>query len=117
MDDFKTFLGDKTMLLMSFVGLLFVGFNVLLVILQVDTTQTVAITSYNVIEGSTFTRGNVRSLYILAVAPVIFYAIQTLLAIRVYHRHRVISIMLLSLNIVILLFSVIVSSAIINVNK
>ena len=74
-------------------------------------------TRYNLIEDATFTRGNVRSLYIFAIAPAMFYLIQTLLAIRVFHKHRVISLMLLSLNVVILLFSVIVSSAIINVNK
>ena len=105
------------MLLLAFIGALLVIFNVLLVILQVDTTQTVAITRYNTIDSEVFTRANVRSLYIFAVAPVVFYTVQTILAVRVFENKRRLAVLLLSLNIVILIFSVIVSSAIIGVNK
>lgn len=105
------------MLLLAFIGALLVIFNVLLVILQVDTTQTVAITRYNTIDSEVFTRANVRSLYIFAVAPVVFYTVQTILAVRVFEHKRRLAVLLLSLNIVILIFSVIVSSAIIGVNK
>lgn len=117
MEHIKRLIVDKTTLLMAFIGLLFVGFNILLVILQVDTTQTVAITRYNLIESPPFTRGNTNSLYTFAIAPAVFYILQVLLAARVHHRHRGLSILILALGFVVLLFSVIVSSAIINVNK
>jgi hypothetical protein len=117
MEDFKKFLSDRTLLLLAFLGALLLLFNVFLVILQIDTTQVVAITRYNTIETELFTRGNVRSLYIFAVAPIIFYMIQVGLAVRVFENRRKLAILLLSMNIFILLFSVIVSSAIINVNK
>ncbi len=113
----KEFLSDKIILLMSFIGLLFVGFNILLVILQVNTTKAVIVTRYNLIEAPQFTRGNARSLYIFALAPVVFYAVQIVLASRIYHNHRQLAVMMMSLGFIILLFSVIVSSAIINVNK
>lgn len=117
LEQIKAFLTDKAALLMTFIGLLFVLFNVLLVILQVDTTQTVAVTRYNLIHAPPFTRGNTRSLYTLALAPAVFYAVQVLLAIRVHKKHRGLALLSLSLMFIILLFSIIVSSAIINVNK
>jgi hypothetical protein len=105
------------MLMLALIGALLTIFNVLLVILQVDTTQTVAIIRYNTIDNEVFTRANVRSLYIFAAAPVVFYLVQTILAIRVFESKRRLAVLLLSLNIVILIFSIIVSSAIIGVNK
>ncbi len=117
MQNFKDLVTDKTTLFMAFIGLLLVGFNILLVILQVDTTQTVAITRYNLIASTPFTRGNTPSLYTFALAPAAFYAIQLLLASRMYHKHRNLSILILGLGFIVLLFGIIVSSAIINVNK
>jgi len=117
MQNFKDLITDKTTLFMAFIGLLLVGFNILLVILQVDTTQTVAITRYNLIESTPFTRGNTPSLYTFALAPAVFYIIQILLASRMYHKHRNLSILIMALGFIVLLFCVIVSSAIINVNK
>ncbi len=117
MQNFKDLITDKTTLFMAFIGLLFVGFNILLVVLQVDTTQTVAITRYNLIESTPFTRGNTPSLYTFAVAPVVFYVVQVVLASKIYHKHRRLSILILGLGFIVLLFGVIVSSAIINVNK
>ena len=113
----REFLSDKIILLMAFIGLLFVGFNILLVILQVNTTKAVVITRYNLIQSPQFTRGDPRSLYIFALAPAVFYAISMILASRVFHKNRHLSVMILSLCFIVLLFSVIVSSAIINVNK
>ena len=113
----KEFLSDKIILLMSFISVLFVGFNILLVILQVNTTKAVVITRYNLIESPQFTRGNPRSLYIFAIAPIVFYIVQLAIATQVYRKHRLLAIMMMSLGIIVLLFSVIVSSAIINVNK
>ena len=117
MQNFKDLITDKTTLFMAFIGLLFVGFNILLVVLQVDTTQSVAITRYNLIESTPFTRGNTPSLYTFAVAPVVFYVVQVVLASKIYHKHRRLSILILGLGFIVLLFGVIVSSAIINVNK
>lgn len=117
LDQIKAFLTDKVALLMAFIGLLFVLFNILLVILQIDTTQTVAVTRYNLIQAPPFTRGNTRSLYTFAIAPALFYLVQLALAARVHKQHRGLALLVLALMFVILLFSIIVSSAIINVNK
>lgn len=117
MENLKGFIADKTTILMAFIGLLFVGFNILAVILQVDTTQTVAVTRYNLIQSPPFTRGNTTGLYTFAVAPVVFYLVQVGLAVRIHAKNRNLSVFMLALGIIVLLFSVIVSSAIINVNK
>lgn len=117
MEALRRLITDKTTLLLAFVGLLFVGFNILLVILQIDRTQAVAITRYNLIASPPFSRGNTSALYVFAIAPAVFYLIQFVFAARTHARHRGLSILILSLGIVVMLFSVAVSSAIINVNK
>ncbi len=117
MPNLKALLSDKMILLLSLVGLLLALFNILLVTLQVDTTQTVAITRYNLINGQTFTRGNTRSIYVMALAPAVFFVINSLLSARIHQKQRLLSILICSFSIVVLLFSVVVSSAIINVNK
>lgn len=105
------------MLLLTFIAALLVLFNVFLVVLQIDSTQTVAITRYNTVETEVFTRANVRSLYVFALAPIVFFAAQLILAVRVYEKQRNLSTLLLIFGLIVLLFSVIVSSAIISVNK
>ncbi len=117
MEALRKLITDKTTLLLAFIGLLLLGFNILLVILQVDRTQAVAITRYNLISSPPFTRSNTSALYTFALAPAVFYLAHFILAARTHSRHRGLSILILSLGLVVLFFSVIVSSAIVNVNK
>lgn len=117
MNSLKTFLSDKATLLMSLVGALFVAFNVVLVLLQLNTSKTVAIIRYNSIVPPEFTRGDTRSLYVFLIAPFIFYVAHFILAMKMHEKKRTVSIIIMGLCYVVLLFNIIVSSAVINVNK
>lgn len=102
---------------MSLVGLLLVSFNVVLVILQINTTKTVAIIRYNSILPPEFTRGDTRSLYVFMLAPFVFFLSHFVIAMKMHEKKRAMSIIIMGLSYVILLFNIIVSSAVINVNK
>lgn len=117
LDKLKTFLSDKTTLLMTLVGAMFVVFNLILVFLQINTVKSVAITRYNAILLPEFNRGDTRSLYVFALSPLIFFAIHMLIAVRMYERNTSFAKIILSLGYVILLFGIIVSSAVISINK
>lgn len=117
LDKLKTFLGDKSTLLMTLVGTMFVVFNLILVFLQINTTKSVAITRYNDITLPEFTRGDTRSLYVFALSPLLFFTIHLLIAVRMYERNTSVAKVILALSYIILLFGIIVSSSVININK
>lgn len=102
---------------MALVGAMFVAFNIILVLLQINTTKSVAIIRYNAIVLPEFTRGDTRSLYVFAFAPLVFFIIHLVLAIKMYEKNTAISKIIMGLAYIILLFGIIVSSAVINVNK
>lgn len=117
LDKLKTLLTDKITLLMALVGLLLVSFNVILVLLQINTTKSVAIIRYNSIVLPEFTRGGTNTLYVFALAPFVFYIVHLLLAVKMYEKSVSLAKIILGLSYIILLFGIIVSSAVINVNK
>lgn len=102
---------------MTLVGAMLVAFNIILVLLQINTTKSVAIIRYNSIVLPEFTRGDTRTLYVFALAPVVFFIVHLVLAVKMYEKNSAISKILVGLAYIILLFGIIVSSAVINVNK
>lgn len=116
-DKLKTFLTDKILLLMTLISVMFVVFNIILVLLQINTTKSVAIIRYNAIVLPEFTRGDTRSLYVFTFAPLIFFLTHLVLAVKMYEKNASISKIIIGLAYIVLLFTVIVSSAVINVNK
>lgn len=117
LDKLKIFLTDKVTLLMSLVGLMFVVFNLIVVLLQINTTKSVAIIRYNSIVLPEFTRGDTNSLYVFALAPFVFFGVHFMLAVRMHEKNASLAKIILSLSYIILLFGIIVSSAVININK
>lgn len=116
-NSFKVFITDKTELLMTLVGAMFVVFNVILVLLQINTTKSVAIIRYNAITLPEFTRGNTRSLYIFAIAPLLFFLINIVVAVKMHEKNASLAKIVMGLGYIVLIFGIIVSSAVINVNK
>lgn len=117
MNTLKAYLSDKITLLMSLVGLLMVIFNIILILLQINSSKTVAIVRYNSIAATEFTRGDMSSLYLFIVAPIVFFASSSLLAVKIHEKNKPMSLIVVGLNYIVLLFCIIVSSAILNINK
>lgn len=89
--------------------------NVISVVFRIDTSQSVAITRYQVALGlAGFERGSPSELYSFALAALVIAVSAILLSARLYWLRRSVSIIILSLAIVALLFNLIVSSAILN---
>lgn len=89
--------------------------NIISVVLRIDTSQTVAITRYQVALGlAGFERGSPAELYSFALAAIIIAVVTILLSARVYWLRRPISIVVLALGVVALFFNLIVSGAILN---
>lgn len=89
--------------------------NIITVILQIDTSKTVVITRYLVALGlGGFDRGNASELYSFALAALLIAVSAILISARLYWTRRELSIVILSLAIVALLFNLIVSGAILN---
>ena len=113
----KAFLQDKVTLLMTLVGLMFAAFNLILVLLQLNTTKTVAIVRYNSISLPEFARGDTKSLYVFALAPFIFLASHLIISVKMFEKHKGVSVIIMGMSYIVMLFGIIVSSAVINVNK
>lgn len=117
MDVLKAFLANKVTLLMTLVSVMFVAFNVILVLLQMNTTKTVAIVRYNAITLPEFVRGDTRSLYVFILAPFVFLASHLTIAVKMHNKQKSLSVIVMGMSYITLLFGIIVSSAVINVNK
>ena len=113
----KAFLQDKVTLLMTLVGLMFAAFNLILVLLQLNTTKTVAIVRYNSISLPEFARGETKSLYVFALAPFVFLASHLIISVKMFEKHKGVSVIIMGMSYIVMLFGIIVSSAVINVNK
>lgn len=117
MDNLKTFLADKVTLLMTLVSFLMVAFNILSVLLQLNTAKTVAIVRYNSISLPEFVRGDTRSLYVFLLAPLVFLATHLVIAVKMHEKNRGLSIIVMGMSYIILLFGIIVSGAVIGANR
>ena len=117
MNTLKAYLSDKITLLMSLVGLLMVIFNITLIFLQINSSKAVAIIRYNSIAATEFTRGDTSSLYVFVLAPVVFFISFMALAVKIHEKNKPMSLIVIGLSQIVLLFCIIVSSAILNINK
>lgn len=114
----KAYIHDKLAIFFNLVLILLGIFNVLLVALRVDTSRTTAIVRYNTTLGlAGFEKADSRELYLFALLPVIIVVVQSVLAWRVHSLKRGLTILVLGLGIVTVVFSIVVSSAILNLNR
>lgn len=111
----KKYFQDRPILFLNLIIILGTLINIISVILQIDTSKTVVITRYLVALGiGGFDRGSASELYSFAIAALIIAVSSILISARIYWKRRELSIVILSLAIVALLFNLIVSGAILN---
>jgi hypothetical protein len=111
----KKYFQDRPILFLNLIVVLGALINVLSVVLRIDTSQSVTTVRYQVALGlGGFERGSPTELYSFAIAAIIIAITAILLSARVYWLRRAISIVILALTAVALLFNLIVSGAILN---
>jgi hypothetical protein len=111
----KKYFQDRPILFMNLVVVLGAIINVISILLRIDTSQSVATTRYIAaldIEG--YIAGGVTELYSFAIFAVVVSVVAGLLSARLYVQNRALSLLMLSLTTVVLLFNLLVSSAILN---
>jgi hypothetical protein len=111
----KKYFQDRPLLFLNLLVVLGASFNALAVALRIDTSQSVAIIRYQVNLGlAGFQRANMYQLYGFITASIIIAFVAILLSARLYSIKRSLSILVLVLSIILLLFNLIVSGAILN---
>lgn len=89
--------------------------NVIASLLRIDTSQSVATIRYiSALDIEGYVSGGVFHLYSFAVFAVIVAGVAVFLSPRLYTQKRALSLMILSLTIIVLLFNLLVSGAILN---
>lgn len=111
----KKYLQDRPILFLNLIVILGAIINIIAVALRVNSSQSIVIVRYQVALGlAGFERGNVWQLYSFAIAAVLFAIVAIILSARLYKLRRYLSTLILSLTIIALLFNLIVSGAILN---
>ena len=111
----KKYFQDRPILFLNLVVVLGAIINSIAIALRIDSSQTVTIIRYQVALGlSGFQRGSVAQLYGFILLAVLISVFAILFSAKIYKQRRSLSILILSLTIVALLFNLIVSGAILN---
>ena len=114
----KAYIHDRLTIFFNLLLILLGLFNILLVIFRVDLSRSAALVSVNTtLERSGFQRGSAAQLYQFAVIPLVIVVMQSVISWRMHGIKRGISVLILSLGIVAIVFSIVVSSAILNLNR
>lgn len=116
--NFKAYIHDKMTVFMNLAVVLLGIFDSLLVILRVDTTQSVAIIRNNTTLGlAGFEKATSSALYQFLLIAVLITAGNTLISMRVHHIKRGVSLLVLGLTIVALVFLTVISTAILGLHR
>lgn len=111
----KKYLQDRPILFLNLVVILGAIINVLAIVLRIDTSKSVAIIRYRTsLDLAGFDRSSVSDLYSFAIAALLFAVLAVVLSAKMYSQRRMLSLLLLSLTIIALVFNLIVSGAILN---
>ena len=111
----KKYFQDRPILFLNLVVILGAISNVIAVVLRIDTSQQVTTIRYQLALGlGGFTRGEPTELYSFALVAIIIAVAAILFSARLYWMRRSLSIVVLCLAIIALLFNLIVSGAILN---
>lgn len=113
----KRFFHDQLILLLMLIMALLTIFNVLSVFLRIDTQQSIATVRYQMEEQGaipTFFDGSPTALYNFAAAAIVFTILNTIIALRIYDKKRAYAVVVFGLTIIVLLFNIVVSGAILN---
>ncbi len=112
----KKYLNDKAVFFLLLANGLLTVLSVLYIGLRVDASQASAIVSYRATLGiSGFYSGRPSELYSFALFALIVTAVNVVLSMRLFSFRRVLSVVVLALNIILLVFTLMVSTALIPV--
>ena len=116
--NFKSYIHDKQLIFLNLVLVLLGIFNILLVILRVDTTQAVAIIRNNTTLGlAGFEKADTSSLYLFAVVALIVVVAHTLLAVRLRDNKRSLAILSVGLGMTAVLFHIVVTTSVLSLHR
>lgn len=111
----KKYFQDRPILFLNLVVVLGTLINIIAITLRISTSQSIVITRYQVSLGlAGFERGSIWQLYSFAVVAGLFAIVAILLSARLYQLRRYLSLLVLVLTAIALLFNLIVSAAILN---
>jgi len=111
----KKYFQDRPILFLNLVVILGALINVIAISLRIDTSRSVSIVRYQAALGlGGYPKGNVLELYGFALFAILIAGVAFFLSARLYKQNRALSLLILWLTLVCLLFNLIVSSAILN---
>lgn len=111
----KKYFQDRPILFLNLVVILGALINIITVSLRIDTSRTAAIIRYQSELGlGGFPKGSNTELFSFAIIAVVIAAVAIFMSARLYHQRRTLSLLILSLSVVALLFNLIVSGSILN---
>ena len=111
----KKYFQDRPVLFLNLLVVLGALITVIATTLRIDTSKTAAIFRYQTALGlAGFQRADVTELYSFAIAAIVIAAVAIFVSARLYKQRRSLSLLVLSLTIIALLFNLIVSGAILN---
>ncbi len=111
----KKYFQDRPILFLNLVVVLGALINVIAVSLRIDTSQSVATVRYQAALGlSGYPKGSVTELYSFIIFALLIAIVAIVLSARLYSQRRALSLLILTLTVIALLFNLIVSGAILN---
>lgn len=111
----KKYFQDRPVLFLNLLVVLGALITIIATTLRIDTSKTVSIFRYQTALGlAGFKHANVTELYSFAIAAVVIAIVAIIVSARLYKQRRTLSLLVLSLTIIALLFNLIVSGAILN---
>ena len=114
----KSYIHDKKTIFFNIVLVLIGLLDVLLVVVRIDTTQSVAIIRNNTTLGLTgFDKSSTSSLYQFVIIALLVVVFHTLFSIRIHSIKKALSPIVLGLGIIALVFLWVVSSAILGLHR
>lgn len=111
----KKYFQDRSILFLNIAIAAATLLNVIVAVIRIDTSKPVAIIRYQTTEQLTgYSRADTNDLYSFAIASILFAIVAIFLSTKLYTQKRMLSMVLLSLTLVVLVFTFVVSNAIYN---
>lgn len=111
----KKYFQDRPILFLNIAIVATTLLNVIVAVIRIDTSKSIAIIRYQATEAlEGYSRTDVTDLYSFAVASVLFATVAIFLSTKFFTQKRMLSVVLLSLTLVVLVFTFVVSNAIYN---
>lgn len=111
----KKYFQDRPILFLNIAIVAATLLNVIVSVIRIDTSKPVAIIRYQTTEQLTgYSRADTTDLYSFALASILFAVVAIFLSTKLYTQKRMLSMVLLSLTLVVLVFTFVVSNAIYN---